>query len=63
VPGVGAQGGKLQDLQTLMHSDVGLLVNSSRKIIYASSKGDFAERAGDEAAAMQAEMKEMLARR
>ena len=61
VPGVGAQGGKLQDLQSLMNSDSGLLVNSSRKIIYASSEGDFAERAADEAARMQAEMKTMLA--
>ena len=58
---MGAQGGKLQDLQSLMNSDSGLLVNSSRKIIYASSEGDFAERAADEAARMQAEMKTMLA--
>ncbi len=61
VPGVGAQGGKLEDLKALMNGDVGILVNSSRKIIYASSKGDFAERAADEAAAMRAQMKEMLA--
>jgi orotidine-5'-phosphate decarboxylase len=62
VPGVGAQGGKLQDLQPLMHpTSIGLLVNSSRQIIYASSKGDFAERAGEEAAALQAQMQAMLA--
>ena len=35
IPGVGAQGGKLKDLQVLMTSEVGVLVNSSRQIIYA----------------------------
>jgi len=46
VPGVGAQGGSLQDVcQYGMNQDCGLLVNSSRGIIYASSGIDFAERA------------------
>ena len=60
VPGVGAQGGQLEDLKALMTEDCGLLVNSSRKIIYASSGIDFAEAAKQEAKNMQAKMSVML---
>jgi len=43
-----------------MNKDCGLLVNSSRQIIYASSGEDFAEKAGEEAKKMQQEMKQYL---
>ena len=57
VPGVGAQGGSLQEVCRYgMIGDCGLLVNSSRGIIYASSGADFAEAAAKSAQALQAEM-------
>ncbi len=61
IPGVGAQGGSLADVSRYgMNKDCGLLVNSSRGIIYASSGEDFANRAKEEAAAIQKEMAEYL---
>ena len=61
VPGVGAQGGCLQEVCKYgMTSDCGLLVNSSRGIIYASSGSDFAETAAQKAKDLQQEMKELL---
>jgi orotidine-5'-phosphate decarboxylase len=60
IPGVGAQGGKLQDLQSAMNEDCGLLVNSSRQIIYASKGVDFAEQAAVQASVLQRQMAEML---
>ena len=57
VPGVGAQGGSLQEVCKYgMNDDCGLLVNSSRAVIYASSGTDFAEAAGAEAEKIQIEM-------
>lgn len=57
VPGVGAQGGSLEEVVKYgMTADCGLLVNSSRGIIYASSGEDFAERAGQEARALRDQM-------
>lgn len=57
VPGVGAQGGSLQEVcQYGMTSECGLLVNSSRGIIYASSDENFAEIAGNKARQLQQEM-------
>ena len=57
VPGVGAQGGSLEDVVKFgMIADCGLLVNSSRGIIYASNQNDFAQAAGVEAKKMQKEM-------
>ncbi len=57
VPGVGAQGGSLQDVcQYGMIEDCGLLVNSSRGIIFASKGEDFAEAAGNAAKALAEEM-------
>ncbi len=57
VPGVGAQGGSLGDVCKFgMNKDCGLLVNSTRGIIYASSGRDFAERAREEALILQKEM-------
>ena len=50
VPGVGAQGGNLKDVAKYgINSDCGLLVNSSRGIIYAGNGSDFAEKARGEA--------------
>jgi orotidine-5'-phosphate decarboxylase len=61
VPGVGAQGGSLQEVCKYgMSSNVGLLINSSRGIIYASNSSDFAEKAREEALKMKQEMKEIL---
>jgi orotidine-5'-phosphate decarboxylase len=61
VPGVGAQGGDLQGVAKFgMNKDCGLLVNSSRGILYASNGLDFAERAAEEASTIQKEMEELL---
>ncbi len=61
VPGVGAQGGSLQDVCKYgLSKSCGLIVNSSRSIIYASSGEDFAERAREEAKKLQSEMELML---
>lgn len=64
VPGVGAQGGSLQEVCRYgMNADCGLLVNATRSIIYASDSEDFAERAREEATALQREMeKELVAK-
>lgn len=57
IPGVGAQGGSLEEVCKYgLNKDIGLLVNSSRQIIYASNKEDFAEKAAEEAASMQKNM-------
>ncbi|SFD20203.1 orotidine-5'-phosphate decarboxylase [Algibacter pectinivorans] len=57
VPGVGAQGGNLQDVCKYgMNDNVGLLINSSRGIIYASNQDDFAQMAARKAEALQKEM-------
>lgn len=61
VPGVGAQGGSLQEVAKYgMIKQCGLLVNSSRNIIYASDKEDFAAKAREETMKMQKEMGELL---
>ena len=61
VPGVGAQGGSLSEVCKYgMNSNVGLLINSSRAIIYASNGVDFAEKAREEAQKMQLEMQVIL---
>jgi orotidine-5'-phosphate decarboxylase len=63
VPGVGAQGGSLEEVCRYgMNSCCGLLVNSSRSIIYADSGEDFAAEAAREAKKLQLEMREMLTR-
>jgi orotidine-5'-phosphate decarboxylase len=63
IPGVGAQGGSLEDVaQSAMNDHCGILVNASRSIIYASSGEDFAEAAATEAKSMQQSMKQMLDR-
>lgn len=61
VPGVGAQGGSLEEVVKYgMIDDCGLLVNSSRGIIYASSGTDFAERAAEESAKLRDQMAALL---
>ncbi|NOY96019.1 MAG: orotidine-5'-phosphate decarboxylase [Chlorobi bacterium] len=61
VPGVGAQGGSLKEVaENGMNSKCGLLVNSSRGIIYASNDVDFAEKACDAAKNVQLEMEQLL---
>lgn len=61
VPGIGAQGGSLQDVAKYgMNDQCGLLVNSSRAIIYASNGEDFAEKAREQAEIVQLEMEELL---
>jgi orotidine-5'-phosphate decarboxylase len=62
VPGVGAQGGSLQDVCKYgMNRECGLLINSSRGIIYAGKGEDFAEQARAEALKLQQEMEQILA--
>lgn len=61
VPGVGAQGGSLEEVVKYgMIDDCGLLVNSSRGIIYASNGEDFAEKAGIEARKLRDQMAAFL---
>ena len=61
VPGVGAQGGDLQEVcKYAMNKKVSLLINSSRGIIYASNQLDFATAAANKAKNLQQQMKVML---
>jgi orotidine-5'-phosphate decarboxylase len=61
VPGVGAQGGSLQDITVQgRNKDLGLIVNASRAVIYASGGEDFAEAAGEATRAYAVEMAGLL---
>ncbi|WP_038527605.1 orotidine-5'-phosphate decarboxylase [Formosa agariphila] len=61
VPGVGAQGGSLQEVCKYGMTDtIGLLINSSRGIIYASNGADFAEAAAKSAKCLQQDMEVIL---
>lgn len=61
VPGVGAQGGSMEEVAKYgMNKDIGLLVNSSRGIIFASAGKDFAEKAREEALKLQIKMAELI---
>ncbi len=63
VPGVGAQGGSLEEVCKYgITKDVGLLVNSSRGILYASAQEDFAEAASNKAKEIQQQMAAELAK-
>lgn len=63
VPGVGAQGGSLSEVCKYgMSANVGLLINSSRGIIYASNGTDFAKKAREEALKIQQEMEQILSK-
>ncbi|MDR1222218.1 MAG: orotidine-5'-phosphate decarboxylase [Tannerella sp.] len=62
VPGIGAQGGSLEEVCRYgMNSTCGLIVNSSRAILYADSTEEYARRAGREALAVRKEMERQLA--
>lgn len=61
VPGVGAQGGSLEEVSKFgLNSRAGLLINASRAVIYASSGEDFAEKASDAAASYHNEMQSLM---
>ncbi len=61
VPGIGAQGGSLEEVAKYgMNKDCGLLVNSSRGIIYADNTENFAQIAGTKAKDLQTQMAELL---
>ncbi len=61
VPGVGAQGGSLEEVTKYgKNKEIGLLVNASRAIIFASSENDFAEKAAMSAKQYAQEMKSLL---
>ncbi len=61
VPGIGAQGGNLQDVCKYgLTKEVGLLINSSRGIIYASNGTDFAQKATEKALELQVQMEGIL---
>lgn len=61
VPGIGAQGGSLEEIAKFgLNSDCGLLVNSSRGIIFKSNDKDFANIAGEEARKLQSQMEQIL---
>ena len=64
VPGIGAQGGTLDDVCRYgMNADCGLIVNSSRGIIYASNGDDYAKAAAEKAREIQQEMARALSQR
>ena len=61
IPGVGTQGGSLEDVSKYgMNDDIGILVNVSRQIIYAGNDNYFAEKAREEALKLQREMASYL---
>ena len=61
VPGVGAQGGNLQEVCKYgMNNQIGLLINSSRGILYASKQADFAEAAAIKASELQTQMAKII---
>ncbi len=61
IPGIGAQGGNLKEVcEKTINKNVGIIVNSSRSIIYASSDKSFAEAAEKQAVTLQSQMEEIL---
>jgi len=63
VPGVGAQGGDLHSVCKYgLNDEIGLLINSSRQIIYASDKVDFASKAREKALELRTEMAAIIAK-
>ena len=64
IPGVGAQGGNLDEIcKFALNASVGIIINSSRSIIYASNDNLFADSAAREAIKLQSQMKEILSSR
>jgi orotidine-5'-phosphate decarboxylase len=63
VPGVGAQGGSLEEVaENGMNANCGLLVNASRSILFASNGTDFADKARHEASLLRDEMEQLLSK-
>ncbi len=61
IPGVGAQGGSLEEVVAkTITKDIGILINSSREIIFASNGVDFAEKAGEKAKQISAKMGQLM---
>ena len=61
VPGIGAQGGDLHGvIENGKNKEIGLLINSSRGIIYAGNEQDFVAKAGEKAKAIQEEMASLI---
>ena len=61
IPGVGAQGGNLEEIAEIaINKEVGMLINSSRSIIYAGSEADFALQSRNKALEYQQQMKAIL---
>jgi orotidine-5'-phosphate decarboxylase len=61
VPGIGAQGGNLEEtLLAGINDDGGLLINASRSILFASKGNDFAQAAAREAQALQQGMEKVM---
>lgn len=61
IPGVGTQGGDLKTVaKRAMNQDIGILVNASRSVIFASGEEDFAEKAANEAKRLQQQMQSIL---
>lgn len=60
--GVGAQGGSLEEVckNGLIEGEIGLLINASRSILYASKDKNFAQAASEEAARMQKQMSQYV---
>lgn len=57
IPGVGAQGGSLEEVsKRAMNNDIGILINASRQILFASNGSDFAEKAREQALLLQQAM-------
>jgi len=64
VPGVGAQGGSLEDIcKAGMNDQIGILINSSRNILYASNGSDFAKASKKRARELQVQMEKILIER
>lgn len=62
IPGVGAQGGSLEEVsRRAMNKDIGILVNASRQILFASAGTDFAEKAREQALLLQRDMASFIA--
>ena len=61
IPGIGAQGGNLKEVcEKTINNSVGIIINSSRSIIYASSNQSFSEAAEKEAIILKNQMEEIL---
>lgn len=61
IPGIGAQGGNLEKVAEYgLNENIGVIVNSSRAIIYASSEDNFAQKAGEKAKEIQQQMEKIL---